>query len=56
MLEIGNFLLGDNEEFALTTFDSLNGYIYEEQGVLRVDLVKKRGQAPVQCLARSSRN
>lgn len=50
MLEIGDFLIGDDEDFAHTTFGSLNGYSYDEQGVLRIDLVKKRGRAPAQYL------
>lgn len=52
MQEIGNFLIGDDADFALATFNSLNGYSdTDEKCVLQVELVKKVRQTPVQYLA-----
>jgi hypothetical protein len=52
MLEIGDFFIGDDEEMALATFYSLDGYNEtDEKSVLRIDLVKKQAEAPEQYLA-----
>lgn len=41
MLEIGNFLLGDNYDQALTTFNSLQGNINVDKSALRLDLIRQ---------------
>lgn len=45
MMEIGNFYIGDDHEFALTTFDSLLGEPeVNEHSKLRIDLTRKVGE------------
>lgn len=52
MMEIGNFLIGDGLDMALATFSTLNGYNdLDEKSVLRIELIKKAVESPVQYLA-----
>jgi hypothetical protein len=52
MMEIGNFLIGDEQDMALATFYSLNGYNdTDEKSVLRIELVKKARETPAQYLS-----
>jgi hypothetical protein len=55
MMEIGNFFIGDDMDFSLSTFNSLSGYNdTDEKSILRIELVKKVEDTPVQYLANIS--
>lgn len=51
MLEIGNFLIGDDYDFARNTFRSLRGNIGEADAILRIDLVKRLDRNEIEVLA-----
>ena len=46
ILEVGNFLIGDDDEFARATFSSLKGNNnINDGGILRMDLIETKNQA-----------
>lgn len=52
MLQIGTFYIGNDIDFALTTFGNLKGNsATDEKSILRIDLVKKLNGKPVQYIA-----
>jgi hypothetical protein len=52
VMEIGNFFIGDDEDAALTTFYSLNGYNdADDKSVLHINLIKNLSDTVAQYMA-----
>ena len=52
IMEIGNFFIGDDEEAALTTFYSLNGYNdADNKSILHINLIKSLSDTAAQYIA-----
>lgn len=50
MMEIGNFFIGDDREFAIETFNQLKGSDNKDWSVLWIDLIKENKWPPHDCL------